>query len=105
MTLTPLLTTTGGSLFVGVLVFVGQTLAFLLASWIVVRAYRGYQRTSAPALLWLAIGVALLSAAPTVARFLLPTLTDLPSVTVQVVATSGEIAGLLAILYSIFGNP
>lgn len=102
---TPLLTTTGGSPLVGILVFLGQTLAFLLACWIALRAYRGYQRSSAPALLWLAVGIALLSAAPTMTRFLLPTLTDLSSVTVQIVATSGEVVGLLAILYAIFGNP
>ncbi len=105
MYVTPLLTTTGGDPLVGLLVFLGQTLAFLLACWIVLRAYRGYQDSSAAALLWLAIGIALLSAAPTMTRFLLPTLTDLPSVTVQVVATTGELAGLLAILYAIFGNP
>lgn len=96
---------TGGNPLVGALVFVGQALAFLLACWIVLRAFRGYRRVRAPALLWLAVGIASLSAGPTMARFLLPTLTDLSPVAIEIVATTGEIGGLLAILYAIFGQP
>ena len=96
---------TGGSVPVAVAVLVGQAIVFALACWIVYRAASGYRAAKAPALLWLAVGVALLSAAPTAARVLLPTLTAAPAEIVRGVALIGELLGLTAILYAIYGNP
>ncbi|GAA0673131.1 hypothetical protein [Natronoarchaeum mannanilyticum] len=96
---------TGGSVPVVAAALIGQTIAFALACWIVYRAASGYRASRAPALLWLAVGVALLSAAPTAARVLLPTFTSAPVVTVRGVALVGEVLGLTAILYAIYGKP
>lgn len=101
----PLETVTGGSTTVAVAVFLGRALAFVLACWIAVRAYRGYQQARAPALVWLAIGIAMLAAAPTAIRFLLPTLLSTSSLTTALVATSAELTGLAAILYAVYGDP
>jgi len=96
---------TGGSVPVAAAVLIGQAITFALACWIVYRAAEGYRASRAPALLWLAVGVALLAAAPTAARVLLPTFTSAPDVTVQGVALVGEVLGLTAILYAIYGKP
>jgi len=96
---------TGGSVPVVAAVLVGQAIMFVLACWIVYRAAEGYRASRAPALLWLAVGVALLAAAPTAARVLLSTFTSAPDVTVRGVALVGEVLGLTAILYAIYGRP
>lgn len=84
-------------------VFVGETAAFVLACWITHRAIRGYRTANRPALLWLALGIVLLSAVPTIARFLLPTV-GVASVVTTLIARSCELAGLLSILHAIYGN-
>ena len=86
------------------LVFAGRALAFLLAVWIAHRAYSGYQDSRAPALFWLALGITLLAVVPTAARFLLPTFGTSP-LTTTLLATGSEIAGLAAILYTVYGRP
>lgn len=101
----PLEAATGGSQSAAALVFVGRTIAFAIACWIAWRTYRGYERVRAPALLWLALGIALLAAVPTMVRFLIPTVTDATPLTTTLLATSSEIAGLLAILYAVYGRP
>jgi hypothetical protein len=95
----------GGSLPVVIAALVAQAMAFLLACWIVYRAASGYRASGAPALLWLAIGVALLGAAPGMTNLLLPTFTSVSALTVRGVALVGEVFGLLAILYAIYGQP
>ncbi len=88
-----------------VLVLLGRAVAFVLALWIANRAYRGYRRASDPALLWLALGITLLAAVPTVVRFLVPTLIDTSLLLTTVAATGSEIVGLAAILYAVYGRP
>ncbi|SEQ83607.1 DUF7521 family protein [Natrinema salaciae] len=95
----------GGTATVAVAVFLGQALAFLIACWIAKRSYDGYRDARRPPLLWLALGIALLAAVPTVLRFLLPTLLGASSVTTTVLASASEIAGLTAILYTVYGRP
>ena len=102
---TPVLQTAGDPTTVALLVFVGRGLAFVLACWIAYRAYRGSQRAREPALIWLAVGIALLAAVPTAVRFLVPTMTDAASLSTTLLATSSEIAGLGAILYAVYGRP
>jgi len=101
----PLQTVEGGTPTVAIAVFVGQAIAFVIACWIAKRSYDGYRDARRPALLWLALGIALLAAVPTVVRFLLPTLVGATSLTTSVVATTSEIAGLAAILYTVYGRP
>ena len=101
----PLEAATGDSQSAVALVFVGRTIAFAIACWIVWRTYRGYERVRAPALLWLALGIALLAAVPTMVRFLVPTFTGAPGLTTTLLATTSEVAGLLAILYAVYGRP
>lgn len=101
----PLQVVVGDSPSVAALVFLGRTAAFLIACWIAWRTYRGYERVRAPALLWLALGIALLAAVPTMVRFLLPTATNAPALTTTALARTSEVAGLLAILYAVYGRP
>ncbi|QLG49978.1 hypothetical protein [Natrinema halophilum] len=101
----PLQTVSDGSTTVAIAVFLGQATAFVIACWIAKRSYDGYRDARRPALLWLALGIALLAAVPTVVRFLLPTVFDASSLTTSVLATASEIAGLTAILYTVYGRP
>ncbi|OAQ53230.1 hypothetical protein HTG_07065 [Natrinema mahii] len=95
----------GGTTAIAVAVFLGQATAFVIACWIAKRSYDGYRDVRRKPLLWLALGITLLAAVPTVLRFLLPTLLGASSVTTSVLATSSEIAGLVAILYTVYGRP
>lgn len=101
----PLQTSTGGDVTVAIAVLLGQAAAFVIACWIAKRAYDGYRDARRPPLLWLALGIALLAAVPTVVRFLLPTLLGASSLTTTVLATASEITGLTAILYTVYGRP
>ncbi|WP_254521932.1 hypothetical protein [Natrinema caseinilyticum] len=105
MTGPPLQTVSGGSVTVAIAVFLGQAIAFVIACWIAKRSYDGYRDARRPALLWLALGIALLAAVPTAVRFLLPTMFGATSLTTSVLATASEITGLTAILYTVYGRP
>ena len=98
-------TVTGGDASVAIAVFVGQTVAFVIACWIAKRAYDGYREARRPPLLWLALGIALLAAVPTAIRFLFPTVFGASSLTTTVLATTSEIIGLTAVLYTVYGRP
>lgn len=104
MTGSALSAVTGGEPSVVALVIAGQALTAVLAGWIALRTYRGYRRADDPALLWMAVGVALVAAGATAVEFLLPTVGNAPVVT-TLVARSSELAGLFAILYAIYGIP
>ncbi|WP_226482330.1 hypothetical protein [Natrinema amylolyticum] len=95
----------GGATTVAIAVFVGQLVAFAIACWIAKRTYDGYRESRRRPLLWLAIGIALLAAVPTILRFLLPTVVGASSVTTTVLASLSEVAGLTAILYTVYGRP
>ncbi|PCR92781.1 hypothetical protein [Natrinema ejinorense] len=95
----------GGTTTVAVAVFLGQATAFVIACWIAKRTYDGYRDVRRTPLLWLALGITLLAAVPTILRFLLPTLVGASSVTTTVFASISEVAGLTAILYTVYGRP
>lgn len=95
----------GGATTIAIAVFLGQATAFVIACWIAKRSYDGYRDSRRQPLLWLALGITLLAAVPTVLRFLLPTLFGASSVTTSVLATTSEIGGLIAILYTVYGRP
>jgi len=98
-------TVTGGGATIAIAVLVGQATAFAIACWVAKRAYDGYRDARRRPLLWLALGIALLAAVPTSIRFLLPTLFSASSLATTVLATASEIAGLTAILYTVYGRP
>ncbi|WP_226004941.1 DUF7521 family protein [Natrinema salinisoli] len=101
----PIQTVDGGTAAVAIAVFAGQATAFAIACWIAKRAYDGYRDSRRPPLLWLALGITLLAAVPTILRFLLPTVFGAASVTTTVLASLSEIVGLTAILYTVYGRP
>lgn len=101
---THLSTFSGGTPSLVALVVVGQVVTAVLAGWIALRTFRGYRRSDDAALLWLAVGIALLAAGSTAAQFLLPTVGSATVVT-TLVARSSEVSGLVAILYAIYGVP
>lgn len=86
------------------LVFAGQAVAFVLACWITYRAINGFRAATGSALLWLALGIVLLSAIPTIVRFLLPTV-GVTAIVTAFTARICELIGLLAVLYAIYGRP
>ncbi|WP_276255222.1 DUF7521 family protein [Halomontanus rarus] len=92
-----------GLAFVGILIFIGKAIAFVLACWIAYRAISGYRSVDDPTLLWLALGIVLLSVVPTIVRFLLPT-AGVTAVVTTLTARTCELAGLISILYSIYGR-
>ena len=92
----------GGSLPVVVAALFAHAVLLVLACWIVYRAFSGYRASGAPALLWLAVGIGLLSVAPGITNVLLPSLTSTPSIVTGGIMRAGEVLGLTAILYAIY---
>lgn len=96
---------TGGPIAVVVLAMAALLLAAALAVGIAVRVLRGYRHTGDRAHLFLAVGLLLLIAVPTLLRFVLATFVPVPALARALVTTLSELAGLAAILYTIYGNP
>lgn len=95
----------GGSPIAVALALALAAVSILLSLGIVYRVYAGYRASGSPAQLALAIGLLLLTAVPTTIRFLIPTFTaGMPAVRI-LSTTASELAGLLAILYSVRGPP
>ena len=99
---TLLQSTTGGSFPVVITALLAHAIQLVLACWIVYRAFSGYRASGAPALLWLAVGIGLLSVAPGITNVLLPSFTSTPSVVTGSIMRAGEVLGLAAILYAIY---
>ncbi|RYJ08031.1 hypothetical protein ELS19_19765 [Halogeometricum borinquense] len=98
------ITVSGGSI-VAVLIGLGLALATIaLGAWIAIKMYRGYRRSGDRPTFYLAIGIGLASAAHTTVRVLLSTL-DVSLLLVNVVATAVQFAGLIFVLYAVYGDP
>lgn len=95
----------GGPTAVAVLALLLMALAAVLGVLVAHRAYRGYRGSGDRGMLYLAAGIVLLAAGPTLLRFLVPTFTGVPTATLETATTVSELLGLAAILYSIYGNP
>ncbi|ELZ82480.1 hypothetical protein C453_15383 [Haloferax elongans ATCC BAA-1513] len=86
------------------LVFASFVASALLGLFIARKAYQGYRRNESSPMLFLAIGIVLLTAVPAVFSFGLSTFTSLPGSAVVIVTNLTELAGLVAIAYSLYGR-
>lgn len=93
---------TGGSPLVVVAVFVLLAVTTILSLVITYRFARGYLRTGTRPFLLLAVGLFLLTAAPTFVRLAFTNLLGGPSSAQTLVASVSELLGLLTILYTIY---
>ncbi|WP_439027965.1 DUF7521 family protein [Haloarchaeobius sp. DT45] len=94
---------TGSELQVAV-VLATFLLSTLLGLFIARKAYQGYRRNDSGPMLFLAIGIVLLTAVPAVLSVALSTFTSLPGSLVVTVTNLSELAGLVAIAYSLYGR-
>jgi hypothetical protein len=79
-------------------------LSSLLGLLIARKAYQGYLETRSKPMLYLAVGIVLLTAVPALLSSVLTTLTPLPGYIVVLVTNSSEIFGLLTIVYSLYAD-
>jgi hypothetical protein len=91
---------TGGSALLVIAAFLLLAVASVLSVLVTYRLARGYVRTGTRPLLYLAIGIFLLTAAPTAIRL---AFTNLATATAYrtLAASASELLGLLLILYTI----
>lgn len=97
-------TAEGGSLLLVSLVMSAAVLTIVFALWIALIVYRGYQRTGDRPALFLAWGIVLLATVHTTLRFVLDT-AGAPLIVTNGAAIASQIAGLVLILYAIYGHP
>ncbi|KAB1193579.1 hypothetical protein GJR96_09015 [Haloferax sp. MBLA0076] len=86
------------------LVLASFVVSAVLGLFIARKAYQGYRRNDSTPMLLLAVGIVLLTAVPAVFSFGLSTFTTLPGSAVVLVTNLSEIAGLVAIAYSLYGR-
>ncbi|WP_435319926.1 DUF7521 family protein [Haloarchaeobius sp. TZWSO28] len=96
-------TETGSELQVAV-VLATFLLSTLLGLFIARKAYQGYRRNDSGPMLFLAIGIVLLTAVPALLSVGLSTFTALPGSLVVTVTNLSELSGLVAIAYSLYGR-
>jgi hypothetical protein len=68
------------------------------------KAYQGYATTRSKPMLYLAVGIVLLTAVPALLSTVLTNLTALPGYQVVLVTNGAEILGLLSVAYSLYGD-
>lgn len=68
------------------------------------KAYQGYTATRSKPMLYLAVGIVLLTAVPALLSTVLTNLTVLPGYQVVLVTNGAEILGLLSVAYSLYGD-
>jgi len=91
---------TGGSALLVLAVFLLLAAATVLSVLVTYRLVRGYRQTGTRPLLYLAVGIFLLTAAPTAIRLAFTNLAAAPAYR-TLAASASELLGLLAILYTI----
>ncbi len=79
-------------------------LVALIGTLIAVQAYRGYRRNDSRPMLFLAVGLLLLTLVPFVLNVALNTLASPEQVTVVFLENVSRLLGLLAITYSLYGT-
>jgi phosphoglycerol transferase MdoB-like AlkP superfamily enzyme len=79
-------------------------LTALLGLLISHRAYTGYRRNRSKPMLYLAVGLVLVTAVPPFVSLALANLTALPGWLVVLAMTASQICGLLCVLYSLYGD-
>ncbi|QLH77592.1 hypothetical protein HZS55_09910 [Halosimplex rubrum] len=96
---------TGGSAVLAALALLSLAVAAGLSLLIAYEALKGYRGTRDRAMLFLAVGIVLLTGGPIALRIALPTLTDTPESVRLLSTTVSELLGLGCILYAIYGRP
>lgn len=82
-----------------------SALSLILSLTIAVFLLRGYRRgPGRKGMLWLAIGLLLLTTIPEILRLALPTLTTVGSVTHSVIVSTCELLGLGTIIWTVYGG-
>ncbi len=79
-------------------------LVALVGTIIAYQAYRGYRRNDATSMLYLSVGLLLLTLCPFLANVALTTLTNAANVVTVFVENLCRLAGLLVIMYSLYGR-
>ncbi|WP_089787214.1 DUF7521 family protein [Natronobacterium haloterrestre] len=79
-------------------------LVALIGTVIAYQAYRGYRRNDAPSMLYLAIGLLLLTLCPFLVNVTINTFTDAQQVATVFFENVSRLLGLVAITYSLYGR-
>ena len=97
--------TTGGDLWLVVGVLVVSALSIFLSVLVAALLVRGYRRgPDHTGMLTLAIGLVLLTTAPELLRFGLPTFTPVGTVARSIIVSGCELVGLGTILWAVYGG-
>lgn len=76
----------------------------LLGGLITHRAYQGYRRNRSKPMLYLAVGLVLVTVVPPLSSLVLSNFTELAGWLVVLAMTTSQICGLLSVLYSLYGT-
>ncbi len=79
-------------------------LVALIGTIIAYQAYRGYRRNDSPSMLYLSVGLLLLTLFPFVLNVSLTTLAGTDRVVTVLFENVSRLVGLLAIMYSLYGR-
>lgn len=79
-------------------------LVALVGTLIAYQAYRGYRRNDSTSMLYLSIGLLLLTAFPFLINILITTLISPSQVVTVFLENTSRLLGLLAIMYSLYGQ-
>lgn len=79
-------------------------LVALIGTVIAYQAYRGYRRNDAPSMLYLAVGLLLLTLCPFLVNVTITSLTQLEQIVTVFLENVSRLLGLLAIMYSLYGR-
>ncbi|ELZ21274.1 DUF7521 family protein [Natrinema limicola] len=79
-------------------------LVALFGTLIAYQAYRGYRRNDAQSMLYLAIGLLLLTLCPFVLNVAVTTLIDPERIVIALLENVSRLFGLVAITYSLYGH-
>lgn len=90
----------GGTGSTGIILVLAATTA-AAGLFVAFQAYRGYRRNASRPLLYLAIGIALLTAIPVGMNYLLSEIPGTTDAGILLVITVAHFAGVLAILYAL----
>lgn len=98
------ITAEGGPIAVGLFALLLAFVTIVVGAWIAVVAYRGYRRSGERAVLFLAVGIAFVSTVHTSVRVVFST-AGMSSVFTDATAVASQFAGLMLVLYAIYGRP
>jgi hypothetical protein len=104
-TLSPVQTATGGAPSVVLAVFAALFLATILSIYLALRLYRGYREAGNRGMLWLGVGLVLLTTVPILLRLVLSNVGGVPATTRATAATASQLVGLLVVLGVVYGRP